>query len=463
LITQEAREQRVKEALEAYVDDTNQERIPLPWQGSNESTFPVVKLRVDVVLLNPRSHRIKSQLESHPKGAQVADDPYSDESQAIVAEILKRTEGYEPLRTNLAEVGQRDAGVVTRSGLLVNANTRLVALREIDPHGYIRVAVLPKDADEKDIDQLELRLQIQRDFKQDYSFTNELLFINDLLEQYHYSQVDVAKALNWAASSDEKELRKGVARVQQNVRILALIRELQDRSGHKLPLTFFDLDKRQALIDLDDKYESLKKADPDGADRMREGRLLGILSGNYYRELRKIDPKAVDEHLAARLAEKNSLSNSLQQVTEPVSPPPVQDGEIGDLDLLDDEPSGEGTTAGPSLRALVDVIASTQDAETVELPTSDGGGVTKVEREDLLREVAEAVDEAAEDASAGARVRNSLDGPLKLVRDATKKLEDAIEAYREVHGSPDFQHARFQELLKPLETSYDAFRQEVAR
>jgi hypothetical protein len=460
-MTQEAREQRVREALEAYVDDPNQERIPLPWKGSSEATFPVVKLPVDALLLNPRSHRIRSQLESHPSREQVENDPFSNESQDIIAEILRRSEGYEPLKTNLTAVGQRDAGVVTRAGLLVNANTRLVALRDIDPHGHIRVAVLPKDADQKAIDQLELGLQIQKDFKQSYSFTNELLFINDLLEQYHYSQEDVAKALNWAASSDEKELKKGVAGVQQFVRILAVIRDLQARSGNRLPLTFFDGEKRQALIDLDDKYESLKKSDPDGADRMREGRLLGILSGNYYRELRKIDHTAVDEHLGARLAEKSSLEDSLDQLATSASSPPPENGDDGDLDLLDDESRHGEADLRTSLRPLVDLIAKTEGAKTVNLPASNGGDTKTVDRQELIREVAEAVDEAAEDASTGTRLKKSLDGPIKLVREATKRLDDAIEAYRQVHASPDFQHARFEELLNALGVSHDALRREV--
>src|SRR5271165_4870884 len=123
-ISEEARKTRIEEALKALPVDA--ERIPLPWQDKDK-TFPVVSVSLDTVLLNPKSHRIRSQLESHPQGRLVTDSPFSEAAQEIVVEILRNTEGYERLKTNLAEEGQREAGVITRAGLLVNGNTRAAA------------------------------------------------------------------------------------------------------------------------------------------------------------------------------------------------------------------------------------------------------------------------------------------------------------------------------------------------
>lgn len=457
MLTREAREQRIKEAKEAYADDPNQERIPLPWQGSRDSTFPVVKLPVDAVVYNHRSHRIKAQLESHPERQLVETDPHGEQAQRVIESLLRATDGYEPLLMNIEEVGQRDAGVATSSGLLVNANTRLAALRAVDPHGYIRVAILPVDAAEKDLDQLELSLQIKRDFKQDYSFTNELLFIEDLIGVYHYSAEDVAKALNWAASSDEKELKRGIARVQQAQRMLALIREIQARGEQQLPLTFFDAEKRQALIDLDQIYESLKTREPDAAERVRETRILGILSGTYYRELRKISTRAVDRNLAAKLAEKQTLRGRLEQITlTPNSDQVISE----DLDLLDDQ-AGEQGGAVSTLRPLIDLLAKTAGKEEVELPGVDGEGPVSVAREDLLRDIAEAMDETAEDESTDDKLKKGLDGPLKALRIAIQKIDLTIEAYREVRANPDFDRVELGRLLKALDVSHEALRREI--
>ena len=244
----------MEKAREAAQDPSaHTESVNLPYKDGREGPFLVVSAAVNAVVFNPRSHRIQSQLESHPLRQLVRDEPFSDEAQTVIHEILSETEGFDALKENLKEYGQKDFGVVTRDGLLVNANTRLAALRELGVD-YIRAALLPSDADEQAIDRLELELQVQRDFKQNYTFTNELIFINELLMSPGYSEEKVAKALNFAASSDVDELRRGTKRVKQCVRLLALIREIQDLGHGAIPLTYFD-DKRQALIDLDDDFE----------------------------------------------------------------------------------------------------------------------------------------------------------------------------------------------------------------
>ena len=127
-VTNEARRKAIEGALEAH--KPGNELLHLPWQESS-SDFKVVKLPVDTVLLNPRSHRIRAQLESHPEHKLVDEDPHSEKAQEIIAQILREGEGYQELKTNLREVGQRDAGAITRYGLLVNANRRVVALRDL--------------------------------------------------------------------------------------------------------------------------------------------------------------------------------------------------------------------------------------------------------------------------------------------------------------------------------------------
>ena len=224
MMSEAARREAIDAAMQAYAESPNQEAINLPYKDGQEGPFSVIKVPLDAVVFNPRSHRIKAQLESHPKREVVAEDPYGEEAQGVIQEILAATEGFGDLKRNLDEYGQLEPGVVTRAGLLVNANTRLAALRELDPNGYIRAAVLPSDADDKSIDRLELELQVRRDFKQDYTFTNELIFINELIDTYDYSVEDAAKALNWAASADEAELKKGKARVEQRIRIFATVR-----------------------------------------------------------------------------------------------------------------------------------------------------------------------------------------------------------------------------------------------
>ena len=455
-VTEEARREAVDKAMQAYAEGPAHEAIQLPYKDGAEGPFSVIKVALDAVVYNPGSHRIKSQLESHPKRDVVKDDPYGEEAQSVIHEILLDTEDFKELQNNLEEYGQRDPGVVTRAGLMVNANTRLAALREIDPHGFIRAAVLPSDADDKSIDRLELELQVQRDFKQDYTFTNELLFINELLDKHEYSVEDAAKALNWAASGDEKELRRGKARVQQAVRLYALARRIQGLSDGAIPLVDLD-DKRQILIDIDERYEKVKDTDPAGAERMREARILGMLSGCFYRDLRTITGTTAMEHLLGELEEVELLEGDVQELTTPEregSGGGGENGAYGDSGLLtaDEQDIAEEKSFAP----LVKLVATSQKEEYVQLPSGE-----RVDVQQLRDELATAFENSAESIKTAEKEEKDLGGPVKNLSEALKKLRTATEGYQEVHAEEGFKHGKIGYLLKKIKTQVEVLEKAV--
>ena len=154
----------------------SRETHSVPWQNSFLS-LPVITLSLDSILLNPKSYRIRAQIESSPRAREREweQNPLDESLQEIIETILTETAGFRELADNLSEQGQLEPGIVTHAGMLVNGNTRAVALREIG-EGYIRVAVLPNSATEAEYTQLEARLQLAREYKQEYTLTNELLF-----------------------------------------------------------------------------------------------------------------------------------------------------------------------------------------------------------------------------------------------------------------------------------------------
>jgi hypothetical protein len=459
-ITEEARREAIDKAMQAFAEPgSTEERVQLPYKDGREGPFPVLKVPTAAVLYNPRSHRIKSQLESHPKREIVADDPYSDEAQQVIHEILagrdasgSGSDEFEALKANLGEYGQRDPGVVTRAGLLINANTRLAALRELDVD-YIRAAILPSDADDHAIDRLELELQVQRDFKRDYTFTNELIFINELRVRHSYSEDKAAKALNWAASGDEKELKRGVERVRQSERLYALVRYVQSLGDGSIPLTFFD-DKRQALIDLDDKYEAMKGSDPVGADQMKHARLLGILAGNFYRELRKIDGDAAVDNLLPALEEHETLGSELDALfaSAPAEAPLDDDAALlGGTDLETDDQS-------PDLLPLVKLVATSHGKDHVLLPSG-----SSVDREGLVREIAESIDDAAEEVQATSKASRNVMGPTRQLEEAVKKAKAAAGGYREFRHAPGFDQGKFKYQFNKLKTQLAAIEKAITQ
>ena len=314
MITQEAREKAIDDAVLAHTDEQEPETLRIPWQDDQHP--PGHQARRPPRVLNPHSHRIRAQLEDHPQRELIESDPFSDAAQEAIAGILRATAGFKDLKDNLAEEGQRDPGVITRDGVLVNANTRCVALRDLASDSYLRAAVLPKGAKQADIDKLELRLQMQRDYKQEYSFTNELLFVDDLITEYSYSAEDASRELGWATSSEPKALKAGREKVEQYQRMLALIRRVQQRSGAKLPITFFDEEKKQALIDLDDRTRAMRKKGMDAeVEMLEEARLLGIVVDVDYRDLRHITETAASEQLLVALEDNSVAKKAVPLVT----------------------------------------------------------------------------------------------------------------------------------------------------
>ena len=166
--------------------------------------FDVIKLPLHLVFPNVRNGRFRDiyleekmrlQSEGH-NGLDEYDDPESweldpfDSTQGkIIREML--LERLEPdaagkLMLQIKEKGQKDPGIITHDGRVMDANRRYAVLHRIaekskEP-GFIRVCRLPKDASEKDLQQIEIQEQMGENFKLDYSPINEVLKVHEVHE-----------------------------------------------------------------------------------------------------------------------------------------------------------------------------------------------------------------------------------------------------------------------------------------
>ena len=453
VMSETARAERVRAAIEAVPD--NAARLSLPWRGGNQ-VFPVIELELDATVLNSHSHRIQAQLEAHDNAELIASDPNNEEAQEAIAQILRETIDFEALRTNLGEEGQRDPGVLTRSGLLVNANTRAVALKDLGK-GYISVAVLPEDATPAEIADLELRLQVQEDYRQPYTFTNRLLFVDQLITLEGWTEDKVALAMRWAASGSAAELAKGRKAVQQATRLLALVREIQAIGGDNIPITDFDA-ALTSLEELDNLYQDLYPKDSEAADRMKMARILGILSEVPYRELRHVGADFVDQHLIEVMTDDDVLGECVDELTAAITIEPGGEGELIGLDVLvdpeaDDPPATDGATAR-SINVLLEKIATSRQDDVVVLPTPDGE--KEVPREVVVEHVRDVMKLATSDAKDLSKESDKLKAPLSRLTDAEKKLKNALDAYESVKDEATFDHDKFAELIAKCQRRIDA-------
>lgn len=425
-----ARRERVEQALASH--DGQDERLHLHYQGRYVDA-PVVSLPLAAVAYNPRSHRIQAQLESSHRLRVVETEPYGGEAQEVIEQILRNTARYEELRDNLRLEGQRDAGVVTRAGVLVNGNTRAAAMAE-DNAGYIRVAVLPPDASQQEISEIELELQVARDFKQDYTFTNKLLFISELVSAGRTGR-DVARMLGLVRSNDRRELERGEDEVQESLRVLATIRDLQRRApGESLPLTFFD-EAEQAMTEIDKSYEVLRGSDDVAAQRVRNTRLLAVLCGLGYRDIREIGESFAHEYLAHAMTNSDLLGDVVEELL--TTPQADDEIELPGLHLLDDSERQDG-----DLRGLLDLVVSSIGEPSVDLAGS------QVLREQLMSELHASLVDATNEARTDRHASNRVLAPIKFMREAGRDLQRAITAFGRVQNDPDFDDAIYEEHLR---------------
>ena len=104
-------------------------------------------------------------------------------------------------------MGQEQPGLITQEGLLVNGNTRVAALRELNID-HVEVAVLTNNVTETDILDMEMSLQVTDLVHQDYTFTNELLLMKRFLDAGN-SEKALAKKMGW--------MNRGIVKVKELV------------------------------------------------------------------------------------------------------------------------------------------------------------------------------------------------------------------------------------------------------
>lgn len=419
----------------------------LPAIGSGESlTCPVITISVDEVVLNPHSHRIKAQLQDDPEWAELKHDPFSEPAQLLIRRHVRdarRPEAFADLQNSLLTEGQDYPGVITHKGVLINANTRAVAIGEFEDPAkrIIRVAVLPSTVQEDQLALLELRLQMRKELKADYSLTNELLFIEEL-SQRGLGERQIASELR--IHSDNP--KKGEKEVQTRLRLLDLIRDLRQIPAKAPKLTFFDSLAYEQLRDLLRDRESLLQISPADAERLMESFLLSTAVGvTPVHSLRQIDPSFMDTYMYPQLQEDEELGAFADEIAKGEDGNTAANNVLG-LPEEDDEEEGE-----INLKRLIDVVVG--DGNRVRLP----GSKVSIEREQAREAIAQAVKSGIKEKRRDARDENKLEAPVSAVKAATKQVVGATDSVREISGDSEFDERRRKSLeaaFKKLKRRY---------
>jgi hypothetical protein len=452
-ITEAERIKRISQLLSDLnkVPPERHEVERLPWTGGESLLCPVIKISVDEVVLNHRSHRIRAQLEDDREWEELRNDPQGEAAQKMVERHVRAArsdEDFSALKDSLVHEGQTHPGVMTHAGLLVNANTRVAALREIeDPaRRYVRVAVLPQIAQPDELALLELRLQMQKELKVDYSMTNELLFIEELSKERRLTPAQIARELRIFPESQ----KKGENEVLLRLRMLDLVRTMQAIPVERLPLTFFNRISYEQLRELHRGYFGLIEREPQRARRHLESFLLSVAVGvTPVHQIRRIDADFMSDYMLPQLEDDEAIGEFATALVTPDTTRPAPSAPAGVEQLAPAAADPEPPEV--DVKGLLDVI--TRRDKRVEVPGSN----FVLGRDDLTDAVKAAVLNGIRDKRRDDTAEDKLAAPIDAVKQATKMVLRAEEAWRVVRDDPEFDDKR----RKSLEAAHKKLRRSL--
>jgi hypothetical protein len=120
-------------------------------------------------------------------------------------EILKKLSEKGPIIDVLEKDGQREAILISSTGVVINGNRRLAAMRELGVD-YVDCMVLPADATADEIVDIEANLQAKPETKLDYDWIGDAQLINRLVHMGRTTK-EVADKLNRSESDIKNTLQ----------------------------------------------------------------------------------------------------------------------------------------------------------------------------------------------------------------------------------------------------------------
>ncbi len=194
--------------------------IPLRYKGKTR-TETVYRIPLDYLVYNKYNGRIGSDVLSYEKQNGVL-NAEEENDEIIIENFLykSKVDRNETTMESLLHNGQQRYGIVTSDGIIVDGNRRAMLLnrlfhkreelgltyQQVEPCQYFLAIILPDDAEERDIQQLETIYQMGEDDKLDYNPIEKYLKCKEL-KRLGFSEEDIAGFMSEKSSQIEKWLR----------------------------------------------------------------------------------------------------------------------------------------------------------------------------------------------------------------------------------------------------------------
>lgn len=410
----------------------------LPAWPRPQKELRVVEVEVDWVRFSTLNHRTRAEQLRAVHNMRQPDlftaDPLGKEAQQAQYKILLGQEGFEDLKNDLRERHQQEPAVISAEGVLINGNRRAAALRSLyhDDHvleaRYLRCLVLPEDATANELVDLEAELQIAKDFREEYSWVNEAMLIEELFEREGRNFAHVARKMH----RDDNVVRALYEKLQQLHQLVALSK------GARLHIDFTGNESA-----FDELAKHIKNKPRSEQDSVRSAYFLGTLSGVNYRTLRHLRrPDAAD------LIHKEINGNkALKPLLDTIS---TLSTEAGRTDDPLEELLGESTKDGDlekssSLMGILGFLATKTREDIVHFAGGDDVLV-----QDLHNTIQSAVEAAASEAEEEAKDNTTVTAPAARLDDAIAKIQRALDTLPKARTLPDWREEDFQSKVTQI-------------
>lgn len=215
IVSRAEREARIKKGLSAPVG-----KLEFHDFRNTKTELPEIMLSIDVPIYrmenfrtftDQREYTLKEKLLSNYFTAGQEIESIQQAQHNLLAALARKgvADSVIPVIDVLKKEKQREAILITSSGVVVNGNRRLAAMRELlseEPSfSHVRCAVLPEDATADDIVDIEAALQAKPETKLDYDWIGDAQLVSRLVS-LHKDTGEVARRLD----RSEKEIKNSI-------------------------------------------------------------------------------------------------------------------------------------------------------------------------------------------------------------------------------------------------------------
>lgn len=201
--------------------------IPLRYKGTTRTEI-VWRIPLDYLIYNKYNGRIGSDVLSYEKQNGELNAELDSDREIIETFLYEsKVDRNKTTMESLLKIGQQRYGIVTSDGIIVDGNRRAMLLNrlfhkyeeygysyaEVEKSQYFLAIILPDDAEEKDIQQLETIYQMGEDDKLDYNPIEKYLKCKEL-KHLGFTEKQIAEFMS------EKE-----SQIKQWLEILTLMEE----------------------------------------------------------------------------------------------------------------------------------------------------------------------------------------------------------------------------------------------